>query len=85
VTLCCPFVSKVEFAKVTYTHNLHTKNAERKKCREEEEVLRLQEKLAHGPAGRVLLPGSSAVSPAHRVLLPGSSAASSAHRVLLPD
>jgi hypothetical protein len=58
-------------AKATHTHNLHTKNAERKKCREDEVILKLQE--------------NSVVSPVHRVLLPEIPIASPVHQVLLPD
>ncbi len=54
--VCRPFVSKVVLVKATYTHNLHTKNAERKKCREDEDILKLQEKSAAIPVHRVLLP-----------------------------
>ena len=68
--VCRPFVSKVVLVKATYTHNLHTKNAERKKCREDEDILKLQEKSAASPVHRVLLPEISVASPVHRVLLP---------------
>jgi hypothetical protein len=43
-------------AKATYTHNLHTKDAERKKCREDEDKKVLQAKLVASPVHRVLLP-----------------------------
>ena len=57
-------------AKATYTHNLHTKNAERKKCREDEDILKLQEKSAHNPVP----PGAAAGQVGSQPGTPGAAA-----------